>query len=253
MNESEFDPRHYVPPPDLLRDRVILVTGASDGIGRALAISCARLGAHVVLCGRRQRKLDATYDAIVAGGAARPSLVPLDFEKADGHAYEALAQAVGEEFGRLDGLAHVAAQLGERTPIEHCDVGTWMRVMHVNLNAPFLLTKVLMPWLRAAQDASVVFASSGVSVRGRPYWGAYGVSKFALEGLMQALASETDTTTRIRFNSVNPGRARTAMRALAYPGEDRASVPLPETLLAPFLYALGPDSRGVTGRRFESQ
>jgi NAD(P)-dependent dehydrogenase (short-subunit alcohol dehydrogenase family) len=253
MSESEFDPRHYVPPPDLLRDRVILVTGASDGIGRALAIACAGLGARVVLCGRKQRKLEATHDAIVAAGAVRPSLAPLDFEKADGHAYEALAQAIGDEFGRLDGLAHVAAQLGERAPIEHCDVGTWMRVMHVNLNAPFMLTKVLMPWLRAAQDASVLFASSGVSVRGRPYWGAYGVSKFALEGLMQALASETDTTTRIRFNSVNPGRARTAMRALAYPGEDRASVPAPETLLAPFLYLLGPEAQGITGRRFESQ
>jgi NAD(P)-dependent dehydrogenase (short-subunit alcohol dehydrogenase family) len=253
MSESAFDPRNYVPPPDLLQDRVVLVTGASDGIGRALATACAALGARVVLSGRKQRKLEAVYDAIVASGGPRPSIAPLDFEKADGHAYEALAQAIGNEFGRLDGLAHMAAQLGERTPIEHCDVGTWMRVMHVNLNAPFMLTKVLMPWLRASQDASVVFASSGVSVRGRPYWGAYGVSKFALEGLMQALASETDTTTHIRFNSTNPGRARTAMRALAYPGEDRASVPAPETLLAPFLYLLGPASQGVTGLRFESQ
>jgi NAD(P)-dependent dehydrogenase (short-subunit alcohol dehydrogenase family) len=253
MSESAFDPRYYVPPPDLLQDRVVLVTGASDGIGRALATACAALGARVVLSGRKQRKLEAVYDAIVTSGGPRPSIAPLDFEKADGHAYEALAQAIGNEFGRLDGLAHIAAQLGERTPIEHCDVATWMRVMHVNLNAPFMLTKVLMPWLRASQDASVVFASSGVSVRGRPYWGAYGVSKFALEGLMQALASETDTTTHIRFNSTNPGRARTAMRALAYPGEDRASVPAPETLLAPFLYLLGPASQGVTGLRFESQ
>jgi NAD(P)-dependent dehydrogenase (short-subunit alcohol dehydrogenase family) len=253
MSEREFDPKNYLPPADLLHDRVVLVTGASDGIGRALATACAGLGARVVLSGRKQRKLEATYDAIVASGAPRPLIAQLDFEKADGHAYEALAQAIGNEFGRLDGLAHMAAQLGDRSPIEHCDVGTWMRVMHVNLNAPFMLTKVLMPWLRASQDASVVFASSGVSVRGRPYWGGYGVSKFALEGLMQALASETDTTTHIRFNSVNPGRARTAMRALAYPGEDRASVPAPETLLAPFLYLLGPASKGITGLRFESQ
>ena len=238
------------PTPGVLTDRVILVTGATGGLGSALAKACASLGARVVLTGRTVRKLEAIYDAIVAGGAPRPSIAPLDLERADATHYFALADAVRNEFGRLDGLAHCAGLLGERAPIEHYDVVTWLKVMHINVNAAFILTQALLPLLRESQDASVIFTTSGVSVRGRAYWGAYAASKFALEGLMQVLADETDTTTNIRVNSVNPGKLRTSMRAKAYPGEDPATVPLAEDALAPFLYLLGPDSRGITGRRF---
>jgi len=238
------------PAPGVLTDRVILVTGATGGLGSALAKACAALGARVVLTGRTVRKLEAVYDAIVAGGAPRPSIAPLDLERADATHYFALADAVRNEFGRLDGLAHCAGLLGERAPIEHYDVVTWLKVMHINVNAAFILTQALLPLLRESQDASVIFTTSGVSVRGRAYWGAYAASKFALEGLMQVLADETDTTTNIRVNSVNPGKLRTSMRAKAYPGEDPATVPLAEDALAPFLYLLGPDSRGITGRRF---
>ncbi len=157
------------------------------------------------------------------------------------------------EFGRLDGLAHLAGQLGERAPIEHYDVPTWMRVMHVNLNAAFILTRTLLPLLRESPDASVVFTGSGVSQRGRAYWGAYAAAKFGVEALMQVLADETSTTTNIRVNSVNPGKVRTPMRAQAFPGEDPATLPAPEDVLAPYLYLLGPESRGVTGRRFDAQ
>jgi len=242
--------RPYPPAPGVLADRVILVTGATGGLGSALARACASLGARVVLTGRTVHKLEAVYDSIVATGAPRPSIAPLDLERADASQYSALADALRGEFGRLDGLTHCAGLLGERSPIEHYDVITWLKVMHVNVNAPFILTQALLPLLRESQDASVIFTTSGVSVRGRAYWGAYAVSKFALEGLMQVLADETDTTTNIRVNSVNPGKLRTPMRAQAYPGEDAATVPLPEEALAPFLYLLGPDSRGVTGRRF---
>jgi len=224
---SEPDPRRYVATAGALEDRVILVTGASGGIGAELARSCAALGARVVLSGRNVKKLEAVYDSIRAAGGVRPSIAPLDFEKADASHYTALADAVRGEFGRLDGLAHVAGQLGERTPIEHHDVVSWMRVMHVNLNAAFILTQALLPLLKLSQDASVVFTSSGVSERARAYWGAYAASKFAVEALVQVLADETDTLTNIRVNSVNPGKTRTAMRARAYPGEDAATVPLP--------------------------
>jgi len=250
---TEPETRPYAPTPGVLADRVILVTGASGGLGSALAKACASLGARVVLTGRTVGKLEAVYDAILAAGAPRPSIAPLDLERADASHYSALADAVRGEFGRLDGLAHLAGILGERAPIEHYDVVTWLKVMHVNVNAAFILTKSLLPLLRESQDASVIFTTSGVSVRARAYWGAYAVSKFALEGLMQVLADETDTTTNIRVNSVNPGKLRTAMRASAYPGEDPATVPLPEQALAPFLYLLGPDSRGVTARRFDAQ
>ena len=245
--------QRYEAPPGLLAQRVILVTGAGGGLGGALARACAGLGARVVLCGRTVRMLEAVYDSIVASGASRPSIAPLDLERADAGHYGALADAVQNEFGRLDGLVHLAGLLGERAPIGHHDVVTWMKVMHVNVNAAFILTKTLLPLLETSDDASVIFATSGVSARARAYWGAYAASKFALEGLMQVLADETDTLTHIRVNSVNPGRMRTRMRAQAYPGEDPASVPLPDAALPTFLYLLGPASRGVTGRRFDAQ
>ncbi len=242
MSES-IEPRTYVAPPGALAGRVILVTGASGGIGAALAEACGRLGAQVVLTGRKVKRLEAVYDAIVAAGGPRPSIAPLDLEKADARG----------EFGRLDGLAHLAGQLGDRSPIEHHDVITWLKVMHVNVNAAFILTQALLPLLKASEDASVLFTTSGVSVRGSAYWGAYAASKFALEGLMQTLADELDTTTHIRVNSVNPGKVRTSMRAKAFPGEVAETVPLPEVVLPTFLYLLGPASRGVTGRRFDAQ
>jgi len=250
---TDPDVRSYVAPADSLAGRVILITGAGGGLGSTLATACATLGARVVLCGRKVPKLERIYDAIVAAGGPRPSIAPLDLERADATHYDALVEALRNEFGRLDGLVHAAGLLGERAPIEHYDVPTWMKVMHVNVNAPFILTRALLPLLRASEDASVVFVTSGVSVRGRAYWGAYAASKFALEGLTQVLADETDTVTRIRVNSVNPGRMRTSMRAKAYPGEDPATVPLPKDVLAPFLYLLGPDGRGTSGCRFDAQ
>jgi NAD(P)-dependent dehydrogenase (short-subunit alcohol dehydrogenase family) len=245
--------RAYQPPPGLLTDRVVLVTGASGGLGGALASAAAALGARVILSGRNVRKLETLYDAIIAAGAPRPTIAPLDLERADASHYGALADAVRNEFGRLDGLVHAAGVLGELAPVEHYDVVKWLKVMHVNVNAAFIVTQALLPLLRLSPDASVVFTTSGVSARGRAYWGAYAASKFALEGLMQVLADETDSVTRIRVNSVNPGRMRTPMRAAAYPGEVPECLPAPDQVLGPFLYLLGPDSRGVTGRRVDAQ
>jgi NAD(P)-dependent dehydrogenase (short-subunit alcohol dehydrogenase family) len=250
---ASTDLRNYVPAADLLKDRVILVTGASGTIGGALAQACARLGATVILSGRSVKKLECVYDAIVAQGAPRPSIAPIDFEKADAAAYDGLATAIEQEFGRLDGLAHVGALLGDRSPIVHYDVPTWLKVMHVNVNAPFILTRILLPLLEKSADPSIVFTTSGVSIKGRAYWGAYAVSKFANEGLMQVLADELATEHPVRSNSVNPGAVRSPMRAQAYPGEDPATLITADKVLGPFLYLLGPDSRGVTGARFDAQ
>jgi NAD(P)-dependent dehydrogenase (short-subunit alcohol dehydrogenase family) len=250
---TDAEIQSYVAPPGLLAGRVILITGAGGGLGSGLAAACAALGAHVVLCGRKVGRLEKVYDAIMAAGGPRPSIAPLDLERADASHYDALADAVANEYGRLDGLVHAAALLGERSPIEHHDVVSWLRVMHVNVNAAFILTKTLLPLLKLSPDASAVFVTSGVSVRGRAYWGAYAASKFAAEGLMQVLADETADATCIRVNSVNPGPMRTRMRASAYPGEDPSTLPEPQRVLGPFLYLLGPAGREISGRRFDAQ
>jgi NAD(P)-dependent dehydrogenase (short-subunit alcohol dehydrogenase family) len=248
-----FDPCEYVASPDELAGRVIAVTGASSGIGRAVAMACARFGATVILVGRTPRKLEAVHAEIVASGAPEPVIGVLDLEKAIAADYDRLAAAVTERFGRLDGLLHNAGILGTLSPIEHYDVPTWCRVMHVNVTAAFALTQVLLPALKASRDASVLFTSSSVGRRGRAYWGAYAVSKFATEGLMQVLAQELENITSIRVNSLNPGRTRTMMRRQAYPAEDINTLPLPESITAPYIALLGPASRGVTGQTFDGQ
>ena len=246
------DPRQYQPPPDALRDRVILVTGAGDGMGRAVALALAAHSATVVLSGRTVRKLEKTSDDIVAQGSPQPGIAPLDLETALAGEYDTLADALARNYGRLDGLLHNAGLLGHLSPIEHYDVPTWVRVMHVNVNAAFALTQVCIPLLKKSSDAAVVFTSSTLGRRGRALWGAYAVSKFAIEGFSQVLADELQPA-GVRVNAINPGRARTTMRLQAYPAEDRSSIPEPATLVGPYLYLLGPASRGVTGQTFDCQ
>ena len=248
-----FNPTTHNARPDELAGRVIAITGASSGIGRAVALACARVGANVILLGRNARKLEDVHSEIEAAGCPEPTIAVLDLEKALASDYDALVAAVLERFGRLDGLLHNAGILGTLSPIEHYDVPTWCRVLHVNVTAAFALTQVLMPALRQSQDASILFTSSSVGRHGRAYWGAYAVSKFATEGFMQVLAAETENITHIRVNSLNPGRARTMMRRQAYPAEDINTLPLPESLTGPYIALLGPASRGVTGRTFDAQ
>ena len=246
------DPRTYSPAADALNDRVILVTGASDGIGKAVAIAAAAHGARVILHGRNVKRLEEVYDSIVAAGHARPSILPLDLEKAGPAEYDALAAAIDNEFGRLDGLLHNAGMLGDRAPIEHHDVPKWLRTMHVNVNAPFILSQRCLPLLRKSQDASIVFTSSGVVPRPRAYWGAYLASKWASDGLMRMLADELESQ-KIRVNSINPGAVKTNKRFQAFPAEDRSTLVEPESIVAPYLFLLGPASNGISGQTFDCQ
>jgi NAD(P)-dependent dehydrogenase (short-subunit alcohol dehydrogenase family) len=248
-----FDPRRHPAAPDELAGRVIAITGAGEGIGRALALAVAAHGGQVILIGRTVRKLEAVYEAILAAGQAEPAIAPLDLERALARDYDTLADAVRERYGRLDGLVHNAALLGSLTPIEQYDVPTWCRVLHVNLTAAFALTQVLLPLLRAAPDASVLFTTSGVGRQGRAYWGAYAVSKFAIEGLSQVLAAELENLSPVRVNAINPGRTRTRMRRQAYPAEDLETLPEPGAIVGPYLTLLGPSGRGVTGGSFDCQ
>jgi len=243
----------YSARPDLLKGRVILVTGAGRGIGAAAAKTFAAHGATVLLLGKSEANLGRVYDAIEAAGHPQAAVIPFNLETALPHQYDELAAMIENEFGKLDGLLHNASIIGPRTPLEQLSGDNFMRVMQVNVNAMFMLTSTLLPLLKLSADASVVFTSSSVGRKGRAYWGAYAVSKFATEGLMQVLADEVDGIANVRANSVNPGATRTDMRAQAYPGENPANNPLPEAIMPVYLYLLGPDSTGVNGQAFDAQ
>jgi len=248
-----IEPHEYEYATDVLADRIILITGASDGIGKALALHAASLGAHVILHGRNSEKLEAVYDEIEAiADAPQPSIAVLDLATATGDDYAVLRESVEYNFGRLDGLVHNAAILGQRLSIEQYDPGEWQKVMHVNLTAPFVLTQLLLPLLKASADASIIFTSSGVGKVGKAFWGAYSASKFGIEALSQMVAAE-NAHTPVRSNCINPGPVRTNMRLEAYPAEDRDQVPPPEQVLAGYVFLLGPDSKGITGQSFDIQ
>ncbi len=230
-----------------------MVTGASDGIGKVLAVHIAGLGAQVVLHGRNTKKLESVYDQITKlQDSPRPSIAVLDLATADSDAYSSLVNSIEQEFGRLDGLVHNAGILGQRLSIEQYDVAEWQRVMHVNLTVPFVLTQALLPLLRKSSDPSIIFTSSGVGRVGKAFWGAYSVSKFGTEALSQILADENRHTS-LRANCINPGPIRTKMRLAAYPAEDRDALKRPEDIMASYVYLLGPDSQGVTGESIDVQ
>ena len=237
-----------------LQERVILVTGAGYGIGRTAALTYARAGATVILLGRTQEALNDTYDLIEAESLPQPAVLPFDLEETDEEKFRQLAQAIEENFGHLDGVLLNAGVLGQRAPLQTYHWDTWQKVMQINVNGQFCLMKHLLPLLQAAPaDASVIFTSSSVGREGRAYWGAYSVSKFATEGLMQVLADELENTSQVRVNSLNPGGTRTSMRAMAYPAEDPASVPEAESIMPAYLYLMSPASIGTTGQALNAR
>lgn len=245
--------QNYVAAADLLKDRVLLITGASAGIGRVAALTCAVHGATVILLGRDNDKLNAVYDEIVAAGHPTPAILTLDLSQASAVSCREVAEVIETTFGRLDGILHNAAVLGDITPLEMYDPDTWDFVMNVNLRAPFVLTQALLPLLKQSPDASVVMTTSSVGRRARAFWGAYAISKCGIEGLVQMLSDELAAISAIRVNAINPGGTRTNMRASAYPGENPQSVKTPEELMPLYLYLLGPDSTGISGQSFDAQ
>lgn len=243
----------YQPRPDLLNDRVILITGAAEGVGRALALACARHGATVVLSGLREKPLEAVYDEIVEAGWPEPASLPIDLETADEQLMLGIATTLGDEFGRLDGIAHTAQYIPFLSRIDDYDAAQWDKVLRINLTAPFLLTQACLPLLRAAEAASVVYQSDRVGRRALAYWGAFAAAMSGIEALMQTLAEETEGSTRIRVNTIDPGPVRTAQRRELYPAEDPTTLPTPADVINGYLYLLGPDSRGLSGQSLSAQ
>ena len=248
-----MDPKHYSAPEDLLKGKVIAITGASDGIGAVAAKTFASYGATVILIGRTVPKLEQVYDAIEAAGGSQPAIYPICLEGAAEKDYQDMHDRLEEAFGHIDGLLHNAGELGQRTPIANYQLSSWQKVMQVNVTAGFMMTKALLPLLEKSERASLVFTTSGVGRVGKPYWGAYAVSKFATEGLAQVLANELEETSNIRVNCLNPGATRTRMRATAYPAENPATIKTPEDIMPLYLYLMGNDSQGVTGKSLDAQ
>lgn len=246
-------PEDFHAPDDCLQDKVILVTGAGDGIGRAAALSFANHGATVVLLGRTIEKLETVYDEIEAAGNPQAAIYPMHLRGASQHDYEELAATIEREFGRLDGLLHNASVLGQRRTLAQTTQDSWDEVLHVNLSAQFMMTQALLPMLAAAEHGSLVFTSSSVGRKGRAFWGAYSVSKFGTEAMMQILAEEEFELNGTRVNSINPGATNTTMRRTAYPGENPADNPEPEVIMPLYLYLMSDASRQVNGQQFDAQ
>ncbi|MGO1297716.1 MAG: YciK family oxidoreductase [Vibrio sp.] len=242
----------YSVSPDTLKNKVILVTGAGSGIGEQAASSYAQHGATVILLGRTESKLKSTFTDIESAGYPRPVIMPMDLKNATEQDYQALANTIREQFGRLDGVLHNAGLLGELSPLDGIDLATFDEVMQVNVRAQFMLTKAILPLLKASSDARVVFTSSTVGHIGRALWGTYSISKFATEGMMQVLADEVKDLP-IRVNAINPGGTRTDMRASAFPEENPQTLKTPLDIMPLYLYLMAPESHDVHGQCIDAQ
>lgn len=235
-----------------LNDKVILVTGAGDGIGKQAAITYAKLGASVILLGRTVEKLEKVYDEIIALGAPEPAIVPLDLKGATKQNYIDMTSTIVEQFGKLDGALLNASILGELTPFTTIHEQIFDDVIQINVKAQLLLAQALVPALAANDTGSLIFTSSGVGNKGRAFWGSYCISKFATEGMMELIADEYDNT-GLRVNAINPGGTRTPMRTKAYPAEDQSVLATAEDIMPLYVYLMSNDSLGTTGQVLKAQ
>lgn len=238
---------NFLPTDNCLQGKNILVTGAGDGIGKAVALAYAKYGATVLLMGKTQSKLEAVYDEIEQNGGAEPAILPIDLATAQFSQMQELALMIEKEIGNLDGMLHNAGILGALTPLEMYDPITFEQVMKVNFTAPFMLTQAFFPLLLGAKSASIIFTSSGVA-KPRAFWGAYALSKQGIEGMCDLFTQETQKTTCLRFNCINPGATRTQMRATAFPSENPNTLKTPNELLNAYIALMSDDSIGVKGQ-----
>jgi NAD(P)-dependent dehydrogenase (short-subunit alcohol dehydrogenase family) len=243
-----LDLKRYQPQPDLLEERVILVTGAGQGIGRLAALTFAQHGATVILHGRAVTKLESVYDEIEAAGGPQPTILPLDLSTARDRDFENLALAIESQLKRLDGILHNASHFTHLGPLDNQTLEDWLALLRVNLAAPFALTRACTYLLRGAPDASVILTSETHALEPAAYWGGFAVSKSGLPALAKIQAQEWERFPGLRINVVVPGKVDSPQRQRTHPGERRDSRARPEALMPAYLYLVGPDSRGVTGQ-----
>ncbi len=233
----------YQAQPNFLKNKIILITGAGDGLGKTASIAYAAHGATVILLGRTTKKLEATYDEIVNAGYPEPAIYPLNLEGATPKDYEDLADTLKEQFGALHGLLHNAAIFGVTTPVQQHDIDLWYKVMQINLNAPFIMTRALLPLMRATKDAKIIFTTDDKT---HAYWGAYAVSKDAISSFMKVIGDELDTESNpVQVNAINPGPVRTQMRVRSFPGEDPNTLPTTDSIMPAYLYVMSDDCKEI--------
>jgi len=240
--------KNYTPPANLLEGRVILVTGASSGLGRVASLAYARHGASVALLARNEQRLEAVYDEIMAAGGPEPAMFPFDLAAADDKGFETLAGAIAHHLKRLDGILHSAHAFFSLTPLSLQILEQWQTLMRVNLIAPFALTRAALPLLQAAPDASVIFTGETHGHAPAAYWGGYAVAKSGLETLTRIWSQELELRRNIRINTLIPGPVATPLRSITHPGQARESLPRPETLMPQYLFMMGPDSADTRGQ-----
>lgn len=238
-----MDILNYQPSNNCLQDRVILITGASRGIGKAVALECAKLGATVLLLAKSLDRLENVYDEIMALKLAQPAILNTDLEIASADDYAKVAEAIHEEYGRLDALLHNAGRVGGLTPLAQTPLDNWSNLISLHIHAPFLLTNACLPLLRNSKDASILFT---VDETNKAFWGAYGVSKAGQLSLLSILADELDGDKTIRVNGIHPGKVRTDLRTHNYPGINPNEFIAAEDITSPFIYYLGEESKGIT-------
>jgi len=231
-----------------LEGKVILVTGANRGLGFATTIDLARAGATVIMLGRDLGSLEYAYDAVIDKGFQEPILYPLDIEGATPENYQSLQDDIFNQFKKLDGLIHNAAILGTMMPLDQYDIKLWYSTLQINLNGPFMLTQFLIPLLNKSDDARILFLSAEQGRDAKAYWGAYGVSKFGIEGFSKTLSEELEQT-HIRVNSLDPGHMSTEMRRTAYPAEDSSKIPPPESKSPSIVYLMLPENSNIHGQQ----
>lgn len=232
--------------PTLLSTQVILVTGAAGGIGSEIAKAYARQGATVVLLDKQLKQLEALYDLIVEEGSPEPALYPMDLKGATAQDYQDLVLSLDENLGRLDGIVHCAASLGQLAPVVHQSIQQWTETLQINLTAPYLLTQACLPLLQRQSHSFIIFTTD--SNHNKAYWGAYGVSKAGIENLSQQLAKELMAEDRVKVYCVDPGQLQTPLHARAYPAMDPSDLPFAEAVVPAYLYLATPHSRHLHGQ-----